>query len=194
MMKEKEALEIIESDVHEQVQLVIDQINYEVKNMEEDQINFFKEGLRKEIETYKEKELNDLRLFAATQASQNKLKTKRDLLHLRTQLVTQLFDDVKSKLVSFVNSSDYSNFLEKRIEQLGAIDTDGYFEVRKEDTALLTEILKKHNCQCKVVETLIQLGGFRYVNPNKGYEVDNTLDFSLQNEMTWFQNNSGFTI
>ncbi|MEG3058495.1 V-type ATP synthase subunit E [Anaerorhabdus sp.] len=193
-MKEKEALEIIESDVHEQVQLVIDQINYEVKNMEEDQINFFKEGLRKEIETYKEKELNDLRLFAATQASQNKLKTKRDLLHLRTQLVTQLFDDVKSKLVSFVNSSDYSNFLEKRIEQLGAIDTDGYFEVRKEDTALLTEILKKHNCQCKVVETLIQLGGFRYVNPNKGYEVDNTLDFSLQNEMTWFQNNSGFTI
>ncbi|SJZ94388.1 V-type ATP synthase subunit E [Anaerorhabdus furcosa] len=194
MMKEKETLEIIESDVREQVNLVIDQINYEVKNMEEDQINFFKEGLKKEIETYKEKELNELRLFAATQASQNKLKTKRDLLHLRTQLVDQLFDDVKNKLTAFVESADYTKFIEKKIEQLGEIDHDGYFEVRKEDVSLLTEILKKKNCQCKVEETLIQLGGFRYVNPNKGFEIDNTLDFSLQNEMTWFQNNSGFTI
>lgn len=194
MMKENEALEIIEKDVQEQVNLVIDQINYEVKNMEEDQINFFKEGLRKEIETYKEKELNELRLFAATQASQNKLKTKRDLLHLRTQLVNQLFDQVKSKLVAFVASNDYVKFLEKKIDALGNIDDNGYFEVRKVDVAIITEILKKKNCQCKVVETLIQLGGFRYVNPNKGFEVDDTLDFSLQNEMTWFQNNSGFTI
>ncbi|MEG1462501.1 MAG: hypothetical protein RSC48_05275, partial [Anaerorhabdus sp.] len=60
MMKENEALQIIEGDIQEQVDLVIDQINYEIKNMEEDQISFFKEGLKKEVDTYKEKELNDL--------------------------------------------------------------------------------------------------------------------------------------
>lgn len=194
MIKEKESLECIENDINEQVHLVIDQINYEIKNMEEDQINFFKEGLKKEIDTYKEKELNDLRLFAATQASQNKLKTKRDLLQLRTKLVDQLFSDIKDKLVAFVSTSDYAKFIERKINELGDLDNNGVFEVRNDDVNLVSEILKNKNSQCKVKETLIQLGGFRYVNEDKGFEVDNTLDSSLQNEMTWFQNNSGFTI
>ncbi|MEG0177747.1 V-type ATP synthase subunit E [Anaerorhabdus sp.] len=194
MIKEKESLECIENDINEQVHLVIDQINYEIKNMEEDQINFFKEGLKKEIDTYKEKELNDLRLFAATQASQNKLKTKRDLLQLRTKLVDQLFSDIKDKLVAFVSTSDYAKFIERKINELGDLDNNGVFEVRNDDVNLVSEILKNKNSQCKVKEALIQLGGFRYVNEDKGFEVDNTLDSSLQNEMTWFQNNSGFTI
>lgn len=194
MMKENEALQIIEKDIQEQVDLVIDQINYEIKNMEEDQISFFKEGLKKEVETYKEKELNDLRLFAATQASQNKLKTKRDLLQLRQQYVDKLFDEVKAKLEAFVSSKDYKNFLEKKVNSLNETHETGLFEVRAQDVALMKEILQAKGINCKVQETFIQLGGFRYVDLEHGFEIDNTLDFSLRNELTWFQNNSGFTI
>ncbi|MEG2750519.1 MAG: V-type ATP synthase subunit E family protein [Anaerorhabdus sp.] len=194
MMKENEALQIIEGDIQEQVDLVIDQINYEIKNMEEDQISFFKEGLKKEVDTYKEKELNDLRLFAATQASQNKLKTKRDLLQLRQQVVDKLFDEVKSKLEAFVSSKDYKSFLEKKLNKIENINESGIFEVRSQDVVLMEVLLKEKGCTCKVQETFIQLGGFRYVDLEHGFEIDNTLDFSLQNEITWFQNNSGFTI
>lgn len=194
MMKEKEALQIIEADIQEQADLVIDQINFEIKHLEDNQIGFFKEGLKKEVETFKEKELNNIRLYAATQASQNKLKTKRDLLHLRQQLVDELFEDVKARLISFVASDEYQPFLEKKVNQIETNDATGVFVVREQDMALLESILKAKGCNCQIKTDYIQLGGFSYVDTQAGFEIDNTLDFKLKNEITWFQNNSGFTI
>lgn len=194
MVKEKEVLQLIEEDIQEQENLVIDQINNEIVTMEEDQIGFFKQGLKKEIETYKEKELNELKLFAATQASQNKLKTKRDLLHLRQDLVNELFATVKSKLVLFVESTDYVIYLEKKLNEINIENNEGYFEVNEKDVVRFKELLKKHNYSCDVQPSLIQIGGFKYINSGSGYEVDYSLDTSLKNQIQWFQNNSGFTI
>lgn len=194
MMKENEALQIIEADIQEQADLVIDQINFEIKHLEENQIGFFKEGLKKEVETYKEKELNNLRLFAATQASQNKLKTKRDLLYLRQQLVDKLFAEVKTQLEAFVASKEYTAYLEKKFDQIDIIESTGVFLVREQDMVIMSDLLKTKGCGCQLKTDLIQLGGFRYVDVEQGFEIDSTLDFKLKNEITWFQNNSGFTI
>lgn len=194
MVKEKEVLQLIEEDIQEQVDLVIDQINNEIVTMEEDQIGFFREGLKKEIETYKEKELNELKLFAATQASQNKLKTKRDLLHMRQELVNQLFTAVRGKLMSFVESDEYVSYLERKLNEINVENNTGYFEVSEKDVDCFKDLLKKHHYSCDVQSSLIQIGGFNYVNSDSGYEVDYSLDTSLKNQIQWFQNNSGFTI
>ena len=63
----------------------------------EDQIKSFKLGLKKETDTYLEKELNELRILKVTKASGAKLKTKRDLLSLRTKMVDQLFNEVLTR-------------------------------------------------------------------------------------------------
>ena len=49
---ENEILNGIVKDVEEQVGLVIDQINYEIAQMHDEQITLFKEGLQKEQETF----------------------------------------------------------------------------------------------------------------------------------------------
>ena len=92
---ENEVIKNIKDDIKEQAQLVIDQIEYEISMLHDDELAHYKAGLKKEQDTYLEKELNDLEVLAVTEASRQKMDTKRKLLSLREELVSQLFDDVK---------------------------------------------------------------------------------------------------
>lgn len=194
MINDKEALQKITEDINDQAAIVVEMIYYEADSLEQDQIRVFEEGLKKEVETYKEKELSDLTLFAATQASQNKLKTKRDLLTLRQNLVSKLIDEVTDRLHRFVKSKDYEGFLEKKVESLNLDSDEGYFEVRKEDLRLISKILNKKSLSTEVKTSNLQIGGFKYTNKSKGFEVDYTLATSLKEQIKWFKNHSGFTI
>lgn len=194
MINDNEVLQKITEDINDQASIVVEVIYYEADSLEQDQIRVFKEGLSKEIETYKEKELSELTLLAATQASQNKLKTKRDLLAIRQGLVDELVVQVSEKLKDFVASNEYGKFLEKKVDLLSLNDDEGYFEIREEDVVLLKSILKKKSLNTEIRVSNLRIGGFRYTNLSKGYEVDHTLETSLKNQIQWFRNHSGFTI
>lgn len=192
MDDKKELLNFLEEDMKEQSGLIIDQINYEIKAMEEKQIQIFKEGLKKEIESYKERELNDLKKQSATLSSQNKLKIQRELLLQREELVLNLFDEAKSKIQSFTQSKEYPLFLKKHIQEITI--PGGIFYVRKEDLNLMKEILKETGLEGTVEEAVISLGGFRYVHKQQRIEMDNTLDTAVQNQKVWFENHSGLIV
>ncbi|MCI5773204.1 MAG: V-type ATP synthase subunit E [Erysipelotrichaceae bacterium] len=192
MADEKEIMKIITDDVNDQAALVIDQIQKEVTSTKEDQINFYKMGLKKETDTYLEKELNELRILAVTQTSQAKLQTKRDLLNLRSELVDKLFDDVLSELKAFVESDKYSAYLKTKIKSLNV--SNGYFKIRKEDEELFNKILKELALSNKYEIKPIMIGGFRYVDLENNIEYDLTLDNSLKEQKSWFQRESKFTI
>ncbi len=188
-MDEKvELLHIIEEDMKEQSELVIEQINYEIKAMEQRQLHFFEDGLKKEVESYKERELNDLNRLAATKSSQNKLEIKRDLLQLRQKLVEDLFKEVESKLVAFVESEDYCSYLKKKIEEIQS--EGGIFQVRKKDITLMSELVAEKQLKCQVEEGEINLGGFRYIQQKERIEIDSTLDTSYEEQKVWFRSHS----
>ncbi len=188
-MDEKvELLHIIEEDMKEQSELVIEQINYEIKAMEQRQLHFFEDGLKKEVESYKERELNDLNRLAATKSSQNKLEIKRDLLQLRQKLVEDLFKEVESKLVAFVESEEYCSYLKKKIEEIQS--EGGIFQVRKKDITLMSELVAEKQLKCQVEEGEINLGGFRYIQQKERIEIDSTLDTSYEEQKVWFRSHS----
>ena len=192
MADENTILKIITDDVNEQAALVINQIDKEVSMTKEDQIKSFKLGLKKETDTYLEKELNELRILKVTKASGAKLKTKRDLLSLRTKMVDQLFNEVLTRLHDFVNSDKYEKFLTDKVNTLNV--SDGYFLVRATDEALFKKILKELKLNNEVKIANYQIGGFCYVDSKRGEEYDLTLDNSFKQQQVWFQNNSGLTI
>lgn len=188
---ENEILNDIVKDVEEQVGLVIDQINYEIAQMHDEQITLFKEGLQKEQETYLDKELDDLKMLAVTKSSKAKLKTKRELLALREEMVEALFTDLKLKLDDFVNSDDYAKMIARDLDKLEV--QGGTIIVKEEDKPLYEKFLKDHkDVKCEVGK--FKFGGFRYVTEKKDAEYDYSLDSRYDEQISWFKDNSGFTL
>lgn len=189
---EKEVLDLIKNDVNEQSKLVIDEINYEINKLHDEQINHFKDGLLKERDTYLEKELNDLKVFAVTQASKAKLATKHKLLNLRQELVNSLFNEVEEELIDFTKTKDYQNYIENKLSQIKI--NDGYLICKEEDIKLINQILKDNKINVDIKKGYLKIGGFKYISITEGIEYDYSLDTNFSEEKEWFVNNSLFTI
>lgn len=190
---QEKLLSEIEADVRSNADLVEKVVNQETDALREDQISFFKEGLNKETSTYLEGELKDVRLYAATKSSHDKLETKKKLLELRGKLVDELFQEVTNELKQFVKSDAYQTYLLKNIEKL-TISDSGYFIVRKDDKAVLEALLKKLNIHNPVNVGYFAIGGFRYVDESNRYEYSCTLDERREEQFAYFRNHSGFKV
>ena len=195
MAEKTEALTAILEDIQDQAGLVTDQIHSEVQQLQDEEIHFFTESLHKETGHYEEKEISELELLQATKTSQAKLKIKRDLLAQRRAMAAELFDHVADALKAFVASSAYADLLEKKLDKHAKIaGKAGTFIVREQDEALMREILKRKGFSQPVETAYLEFGGWRFMCPSEGFEIDETLDNALRNQKEWFQNNSGFTL
>lgn len=189
-----EAFNTIVKDVKEQEKLIEDQIKSEVIYSHDDQMTMFKEGLKKEIDTYYEKELNELKNFSATEASQAKLKTKKELLMKRQDLVENVFAEAKKRIDTFVSSDEYEKYLYRKLSEIDAVKADSVFYVKKNDIDLMKKVLSLKNLNNTVNESIIMVGGFIMLNKADNIEYDYTFDTKIKEVKQWFQNNSGFTL
>ncbi len=192
MDDKNELLHVLKKDMEEQSELIINQINYEIHAMEEKQIQIYEEGLKKEVESFKERELNDLKKLAATLSSQSKLKIQRELLQYREKLVEDLFVEAKKRINKFVTGNEYREFLKKQLSDIKV--QNGIFYVRLEDIEIMRDVLSEAKFNAEVQSENIQLGGFRYVQQEERLEIDSTLDQKLENQRRWFESQSGLIV
>ena len=190
---EEKILREIESDVNSNAELIKAMVEGETAALREDQISFFKESLKKETETYLEKELSDLRLYAATKSSRDKMNTKKNLLALRQNLADELFADVRNDLEKFTASSDYSVYLEKNLAHCDVTEK-GIFLCRPEHCNLMKKVLAKAGLHNEVKEKYLGIGGFLYQDVQQGIEYSCVLEERLHDQIEWFRNHSGFRI
>lgn len=190
---EEKILSGIKEDMQAQSGLVIDAVNGEIDALRENQLNFFREGLKKETDTYLEKELSDLRLYAATKASQDKLKAKKDLLSLRHTYAQKIEDEAERRLQAFTKEADYRKYLETALSQV-AVSADGYFITRPEDEQLLASILKAHGYANAIKTRYFKIGGFLYVDEAKKMEYSCDLSERMREVTDWFHSHSGFSV
>lgn len=190
---EERILRKIQEDVNSNASLVKELVQSETDSLHDDQLSFYKEGLKKETDTYLEKELSELRLYAATKSSRDKMDTKKKLLALRQQLANSLFDEVRNKLQQFRSSADYATYLKSRLDDLQITDS-GVFFCDKEDMKLLQSFLDEKGYTNPLEQTYMSLGGFKYRDETLGTEYTCSLEESLENEMEWFRNHSGFKL
>ena len=140
-------------------------------------------------------EIGELKLLQATKTSQAKLKINRDLLGRRQAMAAELFDEVRRRLQQFAAGEQYAQFLEKKLQSLPQLkDKNGTFVVRKEDEALMGQLLNKLGYAQLVQTGDLPLGGFRFLCPEEGFEMDETLENAVKMQKEWFQNHSGFTL
>ncbi len=187
---ENEVIKNIKDDINEQAQLVIDQIEYEISMLHDDEVNHYKAGLKKEQDTYLEKELSDLEVFAITEASRQKMDIKRNLLALREKLVNELFSEVENKLIAFTKTDEYQDYLVRKLAQVPY--DGGIIYARKEDVGFI----KKHTDDKDVTirERYFKIGGFTYISQSQDSEYDFSIDTNFADQTEWFIDHSGFTI
>ena len=190
---EDDLLKAIDQDVRLHAEIVTKRVNEETDSLMEDQIGFYKEGLKKETDTYLESELNDLRLYAATEASRAKMDTKKKLLEMRTSLSEDLMHEVKIELKKFVKTPEYVEYLKRHLDALKVSET-GYFEVRENDVDLMKKILNEKGLKNEVRPVNFSIGGFRYVDEAAGMEFSCALDEKRKEQFNWFRDHSGFKV
>lgn len=185
---ENEVIKNIKDDITDQAELVIGQIEYEISRLHDDEVAHFKEGLKKEQDTYLEKELNDLEVFSVTEASRQKMDTKRKLLSLRESLVEELFKSVEDKLIAFTKTEDYKDYIK---EKLALVPFDGgVIYCDEKDVDLIRANVK----DVKIKKRYFKIGGFTYISKSQDSEYDYSLDTSFKTQTEWFISHSGFTI
>ncbi len=190
---EEEILKKIDEDVSSNADLIRTQVETENENLHQDQLSFFKEGLKKETDTYLEKELAEQRFFAATKTSTDKMNTKKKLLALRQSLSDELFNDVRSDLKKFTKSAEYETWLRDRLREV-PLSRTGYFLAREEDMDLLKKLLAEIHCDLEVKKGYPEIGGFVYADVENSVEYSCTLGEKLKEAGEWFRNHAEFYI
>jgi len=189
---EEKLLKAIDEDIRSNAQMVVDLVNKETENLREDQLSFYKEGLKRETETYLDTELHDLRTYAATKSSQIKLDTKKKLLELRSSLVNELFDGLKKDLIEFTKSDEYITYLSKKLDEIDV--KNGYFMVRENDVEKMSKLLKDKNLNNDVKVGYFAIGGFVYVDEENKKEYSCLLDEKRKEAEDYFRNHCEFRI
>lgn len=190
---QEKLLEEIAKDVRSNAELVEQMVNRENDALRNDQISFYKEGILKETSAYLEGELKDVRMYAATKSSHDKLDTKKKLLELRGNFVNDLKKEVTDELKKFVKSNQYKDYLLTNLKKIDNKET-GYFVVRENDLGVMQELCKKEGMKQEIRKGYFALGGFRFVDETNRYEYSCTLDEKREEQFAWFRNNSGFKV
>ncbi len=190
---QEKLLEEIAKDVRSNAELVEDMVNKENDALRNDQVSFYKDGILKETSAYLEGELKDVRMYAATKSSHDKLETKKKLLELRGNFVKELKNDVTEELKKFAKSDAYKDYLLTNLKKIENKD-NGYFVVRENDMQLMQELCQKVGMKQEIRKGYFAIGGFKFVDEASRYEYSCTLDEKREEQFAWFRNNSGFKV
>jgi len=168
--------------------------------------------LQKEISSKKQEELAKLSLEVKHQVDLSlgvelkdmKNKYRQDINDLlsknahalyerRKEISEEIFNEIHKKLLSFVKSKKYEEFIESKLETIESKMTNQNlsFYIHSNDEICRKMISNHYDNTAKIIhDDKITIGGFRVVSDKLKIEIDETLDTKLDNNKTWFYTNS----
>ena len=169
-------------------------------------------ALQKEISTKKQDELAKLTLEVKHQVSLSlgvELKDMKDkyrqdindllsknariLFERRKEIAEDIFSEIYKKLLSFVKSKKYNEFIENKLKTIESqmSNQNLSFYIHPSDEVCSKMILNYFDKTIKIIkDEKIKIGGFRVVSSKLMLEIDETLDTKLENNKAWFYTNS----
>lgn len=121
----------------------------------------------------------------------------KTLVQKREAYVSTIMEEVKQKVIQFIHSDNYLEYLLKSLKE--AKGTREFVQpvlyVSLEDMKYQKELVAAFGSDIAVEQHSKDiLGGFILVDSSRGLYVDHSFDFILENQKTWFYDNSGFTL
>ena len=169
----------------------------EEKEIEQEAYNQLRGEAEIDAKHQLDKELAEISSKASIEASAQLEERLKKLVEKREEYVQTIFTEVKNKLVEFVNSSNYLEYLTSHVKAVSDEYqmTDCVLCVRKEDLKYADDLKKAYALPIEVEEgQQIQLGGFIIENKATNVVVDESLDSNLEAQKDWFYKTSGLMI
>lgn len=174
-----------------------EEILAEAKKIEAEIDAQIKAEAKKDADALLDKELAEISSSASVEASMSQEEKTRSLVEKRDEYVADIFNQAKDKLVAFVNSDEYYNYL---INHMSKIGKDYQMEsstlyLRNDDLKYQDALIKAYGTALEVKESSqIKIGGFIIENKATNVVIDESLDFALENQKDWFYKTSGLMI
>lgn len=174
----------------------VEAINAEVKKMEDEALSSMQKEAKKDADLRLKQELEEIHQEAATQISETHTERTKKLIAKRDEYVSEVFKNAKDELVAFTKSSDYKDYLLKQAKKASENDFEhAVMYVRQEDLKFADDLKKAYGKDVAVeASDEITLGGLILENKEDALVVNETLEFALENQKSWFANNSGLMI
>ncbi len=139
------------------------QILEEAKALEKEAYAQMEAEAKKDAKRQLEKELAAISSKASIDAAANLEQRTKKLVEKRDELVKNIFEQAKNKLIAFVESDEYKDYLINHIQKIGQEYqmTGCILNLRKEDMKYQKELVKAYGFDIEVKENdQIHLGGF----------------------------------
>ncbi len=166
------------------------------KTMEEEVARLKRERLA-EAESQVLSESFQMRHRIAREMALREVNARRELLVKRGELTKKVFARAAEKLLAFTKTEEYPRFLEAQAKKLAPLfpAPGTVIHLRQEDQAYfpLLEAALGTACSC-AADASIQTGGFYAENQALGIFVDVSFDSLLQEQIPWFEENSGIAV
>lgn len=144
-----------------------------------------------------QKEMADMRNSIASEISKKEMESRRKLFQKRQDITDEIFTKAKNKLIEFTKTDKYKELLIKYTKEMAKVlnKDDTILYVKEEDICFSDDIKKAFSNKCSVQASgNIVIGGIYGCNTQMGIVVDQTLDSKLDEQHTWFSENSGLKL
>lgn len=131
-----------------------------------------------------------------TEAAKKEQSLRRELFAQRQEICEKVFDEVRSKLLAYTKTDDYTEMLKASADKAYALFGDvactvyvAPFDMDKQTViqSILTD--------CEIVEDRqIVIGGIKVYCKARGITADDTLDTKLADQRAWFTEHSGLKV
>ncbi|MEG2429273.1 MAG: V-type ATP synthase subunit E family protein, partial [Oscillospiraceae bacterium] len=125
------------------------------------------------------------------------IEAKHSLLIKRNDVTNSIFENIKTRLVDFVKTSNYDSYLLSTIEAFTKKNKIDNVQIilRKNDMKLQNEVKKAYGLNCEIIENDdIKIGGFIVQNKENRIYFDETLEQKLADEKDNFIQTSKFSL
>jgi V/A-type H+-transporting ATPase subunit E len=175
-----------------------------------------REKILKDIEAYKIKSLREAESTAKIEAdrlikkevaeassnivrdmSHKEIDARRVLLEKRQKIENDVFAKAAEALVAYTNTMGYAQTLRKNASEMASVLTEPgtTVYVKQGDTKAQEIVTAVFGAKATIkVDNKIQIGGFRGENAEMRLVVDATLDAMLEDQRSWFEENSGMAV
>jgi vacuolar-type H+-ATPase subunit E/Vma4 len=197
MLPPEEKLKKFKNAILKETDEQANQILAEIDDFKNQELANSKEQTLEEYFYEMQAEITKIKQDCKRCVSTAELNAKRELLIKREQIAEKIFNVVSQKLVDFTSSADYKTYLLKGIQnsfENASISGSELF-LKPADMGLKKEIEDSFNNQITVTELdSIVIGGFIVKNEAKGILIDETLDYNLKNQHSYFNQISNLKV
>lgn len=175
-----------------------DRINEETEKIKADRLLSLNDEAESRYDEYVENELSRISASRNRKIAELDEGSKCRLSAIRQELFENVFSEVKQGIIAFTEAAEYRKFMISCVKEIydNVSDKENVeFFVRKQDMIFKEEI---NDIIGKFINITacddIVFGGVKAADKKSGCLFDNTLDAKLEQQKTWFLDNSGLKL